>query len=77
MSDPKLKTASVQIKYSSDDGYSTTNTIGLRKMGLGQPDPGQALTTAIHELSRLTALFGLEDEALTAFNSARDAKELK
>ena len=66
MNDPKLKRTSVVVKYGADDGYSSdTKFTGTKE----RPEIG--LLAALEELARLTALFGFEEEALEAFNGAR------
>ena len=68
MTDPTLKRASVQIKYTSSDGYRAafdskagTGEVSL-STGLPVP-PHQALLSGIEELARALSLFGFEAEA--------------
>lgn len=74
--DPKLTRTSVQIKYSSSDGfrfeYGAKAGTGTKHRVTGEEVPSQhALLEALGELARLTALFGFEAEALKEFNGAR------
>ncbi len=69
MNDPKIVHCAVTISYRSDDGYSYKAKMATIK---GLPNPALPLIEALEELSRLTALFGFEDEALQAFNAARE-----
>ena len=70
-----LKRISVQIKYSSSDGYraefGTKGGEGSVHLTTGEPVPPQyALIAALEELARLTALFGFEAEARKAADNA-------
>jgi len=71
---PQLKNVSVKISIACDDGYKSTMAI---KSGAVTPDlavdPKTAVLEAFTELTRLTALYGLETEALERFNSMRAA----
>ena len=67
MADPKLRTASVTIAYSADDGYRAKS--GFNMLHDGKPDG--PLLDALEELARLTELFGSGDEAEARFNAAR------
>lgn len=75
MADPKLKRTSVQIKYTSSDGYraefgSKAGT-GTKHQVTGKEIPPQhALISAFEELARITALFGFEAEARAAADGA-------
>lgn len=76
MSDPTLKKTSVQIGYTSSDGYrmewSAKAGAGSKNAKTGEEVPPQhSMIAGLEELARLTALFGFEDEALEAFNGAR------
>ena len=76
MANPTLKRTSVQIKYSSSDGfrfeYGAKAGTGTKHRVTGEEVPPQlALLDALEELARLTALFGFEAEALKKFNGAR------
>jgi hypothetical protein len=66
MADPKLKQTEVVIRYKSDDGYR------CKVVFIGNEKPEIGFLQALDELSRLTSLFGFDDEALAAFNSARE-----
>lgn len=69
MDDPTLKRTSVQISYTGSDGYSSTSKFTGGGNTKERPEIG--LLGALEELSRLTALFGFEAEALEAFSGAR------
>lgn len=71
MRDPMIKTCKVGISYRSDDGYSTETVYKLRPIDLGVKMPEQPLLDGLEELARITALFGLEDQALKVFEDAR------
>lgn len=75
MADPKLKRTSVQIKYTSSDGYRAEFVAksgdGIKSLKTGDEVPAQhALIAAFEELARLTALFGFESEARAAADGA-------
>lgn len=75
MEDPKLKKTSVKIIYSANDGYRAECEYkggqGTKHLKTGEEVPPQeALIDALTELARLTALFGFENEAKTAFDDA-------
>ncbi len=73
MEDPKLKLSRVFISYSASDGYRKESTYSSSQMNVEKElKPVQPLLSAIEELARLTALFGYGDEALQAFNDARE-----
>lgn len=76
MADPKLTRTSVQIKYTSSDGYRAEfggkAGTGSKHLKTGEEVPPQhALLAALEELSRLTALFGFEEDAKKAFDEPR------
>jgi hypothetical protein len=78
MADPTLKRTSVQINYTSSDGYrmafGTKAGSGSKHRVTGvEVPPEEALLAALEELARLTALFGFEDEATRRFQCARAA----
>lgn len=60
MSDPTLTRSFVDIRYSSSDGYHMS--VGFRGGATAPVPPGEALLSAIEELARICALFGLEAE---------------
>jgi hypothetical protein len=66
MADPTLKSTSVQIKYSSSDGYRSEVGFGSNRA----PTPQAALIGSIEELARVLALFGFEAEAKSAVDGA-------
>lgn len=73
--EPTLKRTSVQIKYTSSDGYRadfcTKAGEGIISGMSGEPVPPQrALIAGLDELARLAALFGFEDEGRKACNDA-------
>lgn len=75
MEDPKLKRTSVQIKYTSTDGFlaefSAKAGTGTKHRVTGEEVPPQhALIAGSEELARLTALFGFEAEARQAADGA-------
>lgn len=75
MADPTLKRTSVQIKYTSSDGYrfefSAKAGAGSRNLSTGEEVPPQyALIEAIEEMARLCALFGFEADARKAADGA-------
>ena len=75
MADPKLKRTSVQIKYTSSDGYRAEfggkAGEGSKNLRTGEEVPPQhALIAGLEELARITALFGFEDEARKAVEGA-------
>lgn len=75
--DPTLTRSSVTISYASSDGFSSGFSCkagkGCQHEGADGPVPPEtALITGLAELARLTALFGFEDRALEAFNTARE-----
>lgn len=86
MNDPKLKRTSVQIKYTSTDGFSAEFVgkagAGTRHRVTGEEVPPQrALIAGFEELARLTALFGFESEARQAaddaFNQVAEWRKMK
>jgi len=75
MKEPKLKRSSVQIKYTSTDGYRSetgfSSGVGIRDICTGdRTTPQAALIGGFEELARLTALFGFEAEARKAAEDA-------
>lgn len=75
MTDPTLKRTSVQIKYTSSDGFRAEfggkAGTGTRHRVTGEEVPPQnALIAGFEELARLTALFGFESEAREAAEGA-------
>jgi len=75
MNDPKLKRTSVQIKYTSSDGFRAEfggkGGAGTRRRITGDEVPPQnALIAGFEELARLAALFGFEREAREAAEGA-------
>ena len=75
MNDPKLKRTSVQIKYTSTDGFSAEfggkSGAGTRHRVTGEEvPPKHALIAGFEELARLAALFGFEAEARQAADDA-------
>lgn len=75
MADPKLKRTSVQIRYTSSDGYRSEFGAkageGSKNLKTGEDVPPQhALIEALGELARLAALFGFEAEAREAAEGA-------
>ena len=75
MNDPTLKRTSVQIKYTSSDGFRAEfggkAGTGTKHRVTGKEVPPQvALITGFEELARLAALFGFEREAREAAESA-------
>ena len=68
MNEPSLKKVSVRISYEADDGYRSVVSYESRKDGAS---PNFALIEALEELSRLTALFGVEYQAKEVFEAAR------
>lgn len=66
MSDPKLKSASVRMIYTSTDGYRAETGFSSRQAAT----PQEALLGAIDELARVLALFGFADEAQAAVTDA-------
>ena len=75
MNDPKLKRTSVQIKYTSTDGFSAEFSgkggAGTRHRVTGEEvPPHRALIAGFEELARLAALFGFESEARQAADDA-------
>lgn len=66
MNRPKLKTASVDIRYSSDDGFRTEVGFSHRRAS----SPEAALIDAIDEIARIATLFGAGDRAIAAVNDA-------
>ena len=73
MADPKLKSASVTIKYSSDDGYRMEEGYSGGPRNPRCPDPVAALRDAHRETARLLALFGFQDMAIEATAEAVNA----
>ncbi len=66
---PTLVSTSVTVRYRADDGYSAETMFKSNKPASMTPEA--VLIDALEELARLTALFGLEDKALEAFDKAR------
>ena len=66
MADPTLKSTSVQIMYSADDGYRSEVGFGSNRAAT----PQGALIGGIEELARVLALFGFEAEAKAAVDGA-------
>lgn len=73
MADPKLKSVSVTIKYSSDDGYGMEAGFSGGPRNPRNPDPVAALREAHRETARLLALFGFQDMAIEATAEAVNA----
>lgn len=69
MSDPKLTYLHVKIQLECDDGYESARVFDSERPS---NRPKEVALGALEELARLTALYGLEDEALTVFNAARE-----
>lgn len=72
MSDPKLKACSVVVRHEADDGYWSEKEFKIFPSHAGRLPPERPFIGAIEELARLTALFGFDEEALKAFNDARE-----
>lgn len=79
MSRPKIQFAKVTIAYVSDDGHQCEETFSTSLNNkataagvIDQQKPEQPFVDALEELARLTALFGVDDMALVAFNGARE-----
>lgn len=72
MSDPKLKACSVVVRYKADDGYYSVVEFHVDCRRTKEIPPERPFIDAIEELARLTALLGFEEEALKAFNEARE-----
>lgn len=70
--DPKLTKTQVVIRYESDDGFESEETFDSDLNPALKLPPEANLIHGLEELARLTALFGFEDHALTAFNAARE-----
>lgn len=66
MADPTLKSASVQIEYTSSDGYRSQVGFG----GYRAATPQAALIGSIEEMARILALFGFEAEARSTVDGA-------
>lgn len=69
MSDPKLTFMTVEVYLECDDGYSCEETFDPV---ISENRPNEVALEALEELARITALYGLEDEALVVFNAARE-----
>ena len=69
MADPKLKTSSITLRYSADDGYRTETTYTVNGHN-GKVPPELPMLEAFEELARLTALFGFGEEAKKRFDGA-------
>ena len=79
MSHPKIQFAKVTIAYVSADGlqseatFSTALNNEATAVGvIAQQKPEQPLIDGLEELARLTALLGIDNMALAAFNGARE-----
>ena len=75
MADPTLKRTSVQIKYTSSDGYRADfiakgGTGSTHRVTGDEVPPQRALLAALGELTRLVALFGFDAEARVEFDGA-------
>lgn len=75
MSDPTLKRTSVQIKYTSSDGFRAefggkAGTGTRHRITSEEVPPQNALIAGFVELARLAALFGFEREAREAAEAA-------
>lgn len=69
MAEPKLKSSSVTLRYSADDGFRTATTYTANGHH-GKVPPEIPMLEALEELARLTALFGFGDEAKKRFDGA-------
>lgn len=72
MSDPKIAECSVAVRYRADDGYNSSVEFRVDCRRTKEIPPERPFIDAIEELARLTALFGFDEEALKAFNEARE-----
>lgn len=71
MSDPKIAACSVAVRYRAD-GYNSSVEFHVDYRRTKEIPPERPFIDAIEELARLTALFGFDEEALKAFNDARE-----
>ena len=72
--DPTLVRTRVDIAYTASDGFRMESGFNNAPRGRDfvTPTANSVFLDALEELARLTALFGLEKEALERFNAVRE-----